>query len=67
MASDAPLNERPPTFVTGSVAGPYVLRPLLQNVPLSADGGNEDIKINCVDFLGIYPPNQSAPSVSVSL
>ncbi|KAB5575918.1 hypothetical protein GE09DRAFT_1093922 [Coniochaeta sp. 2T2.1] len=30
--------------------GPFVLRPLLQDVPLSAEGTNEDIKINCVDY-----------------
>ncbi|KAK1774885.1 hypothetical protein QBC45DRAFT_24405 [Copromyces sp. CBS 386.78] len=32
-------------------AGPYVLRPLLHDVPLSAEGTDEDIKINCVDYL----------------
>ncbi|KAJ4387032.1 hypothetical protein N0V85_007803 [Neurospora sp. IMI 360204] len=32
-------------------AGPYVLRPLLHHVPLSAEGIDEDIKINCVDYL----------------
>ncbi|UNI24441.1 hypothetical protein JDV02_010184 [Purpureocillium takamizusanense] len=30
--------------------GPYVLRPLLDNVPLSADGPQDDIKINCVEY-----------------
>jgi len=50
MASDAPRN---PKHLSG--AGPYVLRPLLQSVPLSADGGDEDIKINCVDYLGRRP------------
>lgn len=36
--------------------GPYVLRRLLNNVPLSADGdGDGDgIKINCVEFLGMF-------------
>lgn len=33
-------------------SGPFVLRSLLDNVPLSADGGQEDIKINCVDYYG---------------
>ena len=33
-------------------AGPFVLRSLLDDVPLSADGDQEDIKINCVDYLG---------------
>ncbi|KAK0626472.1 hypothetical protein B0T14DRAFT_105094 [Immersiella caudata] len=46
MATDVQRNSR---HLAG--AGPYVLRPLLQNVPLSADGGDEEIKINCVDFL----------------
>ena len=32
--------------------GPYVLRSLLDEVPLSADGSQDDIKINCVDYLG---------------
>lgn len=36
-------------------AGPYVLRPLLHDVPLSAEGNDEDIKINCVDYLGELP------------
>ncbi|KAK4127469.1 hypothetical protein N657DRAFT_687729 [Parathielavia appendiculata] len=31
-------------------ARPYALRPLLHDVPLSADGNNEDVKINCVDY-----------------
>ncbi|KAK3297059.1 uncharacterized protein B0H64DRAFT_338737 [Chaetomium fimeti] len=31
-------------------ARPYALRPLLHDVPLSADGSDEDIKINCVDY-----------------
>ncbi|KAL2268532.1 hypothetical protein VTJ83DRAFT_3378 [Remersonia thermophila] len=31
-------------------ARPYALRPLLQDVPLAADGENGDIKINCVDY-----------------
>jgi vacuolar protein sorting-associated protein 3 len=32
--------------------GPFVLRSLLEDVPLSAEGGNDDIEINCVEFLG---------------
>lgn len=35
-------------------AGPYVLRTLLHDVPLSADGANDDVKINCVDYLGAH-------------
>ncbi len=32
--------------------GPFVLQSLLEDVPLSAEGDNEDIEINCVEFLG---------------
>lgn len=32
--------------------GPYALRTLLDDVPLSEDGDNANIKINCVDYLG---------------
>ncbi|TLD11388.1 hypothetical protein PgNI_05803 [Pyricularia grisea] len=31
-------------------AGPFVLRNLLHDVPLSADGDDERIRINCVDY-----------------
>ncbi|ORY71593.1 uncharacterized protein BCR38DRAFT_454087 [Pseudomassariella vexata] len=53
MASDVPgaersLNKRVPT---GLESGPFVLRTLFQDVPLSADGAHDDIKINCVDYL----------------
>lgn len=30
--------------------GPFVLRSLLDDIPLSADGTDDDIKINCVDY-----------------
>jgi hypothetical protein len=30
--------------------GPFILRPLLEDVQLSADGTETDIKINCVDY-----------------
>lgn len=33
-------------------SGPFVLRSLLDNIPLSADGTDEDIKINCVEYYG---------------
>lgn len=32
--------------------GPFVLRTLLEDVPLSADGVDEGTKINCVEYLG---------------
>ncbi|KAK2736099.1 TGFbeta receptor associated protein [Colletotrichum kahawae] len=31
--------------------GPFVLRTLMNEVPLSADGAGEGVKINCVDYL----------------
>lgn len=34
-------------------AGPYVLRTLLEDVPLSAEGAGEDVKVNCVEILGM--------------
>ncbi|KAK3997648.1 hypothetical protein QBC44DRAFT_338645 [Cladorrhinum sp. PSN332] len=52
MASEPQRNHRaaaiaaPPTRT-----GPFGLRPLLHGVPLSENGDNEDIKINCVDYL----------------
>ncbi|KAI1313142.1 hypothetical protein F5Y03DRAFT_338162 [Xylaria venustula] len=42
MAQDAHSNMR---------AGPYVLRTLFADVPLSEDGFRDDIKINCVEYL----------------
>lgn len=33
--------------------GPYVLKSLLEDVPLSADGEDEDIVINCVEYFGM--------------
>jgi hypothetical protein len=33
--------------------GPFVLQSLLDDVPLSAEGVNQDIKINCVDYWGM--------------
>lgn len=38
--------------LTSREVGPYVLRTLLDEVPLSADGSQDDIKINCVEYLG---------------
>ncbi|KYK59641.1 hypothetical protein DCS_00774 [Drechmeria coniospora] len=31
--------------------GPYLLRPLLENVPLCADGSQRHVSINCVEYL----------------
>lgn len=33
--------------------GPFVLRSLLEDVPLSADGDRGGIEITCVEFLGM--------------
>ena len=33
--------------------GPFVLKSLLEDVPLSADGDEEDIVINCVEYFGM--------------
>lgn len=56
MASEAqsedPSTETKSLTRNGLESGPFVLRTLLADVPLSADGDKEDIKINCVDYLG---------------
>ncbi len=54
MESETPADEPAPSQETLE-RGPFVLRTLLHNVPLSADGARDDIKINCVDCLGRYP------------
>lgn len=33
--------------------GPFVLKTLLEDVPLSVDGDEDDILINCVEFFGM--------------
>ena len=33
--------------------GPFILRSLIEDLPLSADGDQDGIEINCVEFLGI--------------
>lgn len=42
--------------------GPFVLRTLLDHIPLSEDGDNDDVKINCVDYLGEQSTAASPPS-----
>ncbi|KAK3370152.1 hypothetical protein B0H63DRAFT_421905 [Podospora didyma] len=49
MASDA--QRKSAAVAPAAAGGPFVLRPLLHDVPLSADGTAEDIKINCVEYL----------------
>lgn len=39
---------------TDPQTGPFVLRTLLDDLPLSAEGDRDDIEINCVEFLGTY-------------
>jgi hypothetical protein len=50
-ASASPAGPQRPTRPTLDT-GPFVLRPLLQDVPLSAEGTDEDVTINCVDYHG---------------
>lgn len=35
--------------------GPYVLQPWVDSVPLSAEGSEDDVKINCVEYFGWCP------------
>lgn len=34
--------------------GPFVLKTLLEDVPLSADGDRQDIVINCIEYWGMW-------------
>ena len=52
---------KPAEASSSSATGPFVLRPLLHDVPLSGDGVSDDIKINCVDYLGRNPSAPVAP------
>ena len=36
-----------------AIIGPYTLRTLLDNVPLSAEGDNADTVITCVEYWGL--------------
>lgn len=40
---------------TALETGPFVLRTLLEDLPLSAEGNGNNIEINCVEFLGMAP------------
>lgn len=33
--------------------GPYLLQPLLEDIPLSEDGSKGNVKINCVEYFGM--------------
>lgn len=52
MTSHPPDQGHPST--TSREDGPFVLRSLLEDVPLSADGSQSDVKINCVEYYGSY-------------
>ena len=49
--------------------GPFVLRSLLEDLPLSAEGDRDDIEINCVEFLGtsedLLPLSFRIPTFSI--
>ncbi|OLN97430.1 Transforming growth factor-beta receptor-associated protein 1 [Colletotrichum chlorophyti] len=55
MASEDPDDQRSSASGSFNVVarndGPFVLRTLLDDVPLSADGIADGVKINCVDYL----------------
>lgn len=57
MTSNGPGDElsEPRGNHRASQCGPFILRPLLDQLPLSADGAESDIKINCIDLWGIWP------------
>lgn len=52
-AQNTAIATRPPPAETG----PFVLRALLEDIPLSAEGDRDNIEINCVEFLGTYLPD----------
>ena len=56
MASTPPSQEAEPSSGDAQqelATGPFVLRTLLHGIPLSEDGGDDDdVRINCVDYLG---------------
>jgi vacuolar protein sorting-associated protein 3 len=64
MSSDAQELERRPLDKRRQLelaTGPFVLRDLLPDVPLSEDGTGDNIKINCVDYLGAHSPIPCLP------
>ncbi|KAL1866334.1 hypothetical protein Daus18300_006798 [Diaporthe australafricana] len=56
MASDPRASQEVADTSSGTqrqlATGPFVLRTLLEDVPLSEDGDNDDLKINFVEYLG---------------
>jgi hypothetical protein len=49
--SQSPATRRPPPQ-----DGPYILRKLVANLPLSADGPSTDLRITCVEVWSAYMP-----------
>ncbi|KAL2025140.1 hypothetical protein VTK56DRAFT_142 [Thermocarpiscus australiensis] len=49
-ASDPERQQRNKAAAPVPGVGPYTLRPLLHDVPLSTDDKHDDVKINCVDY-----------------
>jgi hypothetical protein len=39
-------------------AGPYVLKNVLKDIPLTTEDGSEDARISCVEFWSIPPQPQ---------
>lgn len=69
MASDPQRNQNEAAAAAAAAlprAHPYTLRPLLHDVPLSGDGNNEDVKINCVDYYGMRILKATSPGWSSS-
>lgn len=65
MASTPPSQEDEPSSRDAQqelATGPYVLRTLLHDIPLSEDGGDDDddngndVRIKCVDYIGNSHP-----------
>lgn len=52
-------------FTPSREDGPFVLRSLLDDVPLSADGSQNDVKINCVEYYGKFEISRRSPKSSI--
>lgn len=55
-ASASPANPRGYHIQTGS----YTLRKVLSDIPLSADGNDQDVRITCVEFWSLLPAHLSS-------
>jgi hypothetical protein len=45
--------------------GPFVLRNLIEDLPLAAEGDRDDIEINCVEFLGMVLMNPVTAGITL--